>query len=184
MTNRSTAAERRARFEAIFDESYEPLLAYARRRVGAEADDVVAETLTVAWRRLDDVPSDPLPWLYGVARKAISDQRRAGRRRHALFEQARAHAKDREPGGPTSSQQPVFAALARLSNTDREAILLVAWEELSAEQAAKALGCSIVAFRVRLHRARQRLRAHLIELDDGGRSVTAASVIAKEAKST
>jgi RNA polymerase sigma-70 factor, ECF subfamily len=176
----STAVERRARFEAIFEETYERLLAYARRRVGAEADDVVAETLTITWRRLQDVPDDPLPWLYGVARKVISDQRRAGRRRHALVDRLCAHAETRAPGGRTSPGPVLFAALARLSDPDREAILLVAWEELSAQQAATAMGCSIVAFRVRLHRARKRLRRHLGELDCGQERFPGASPVVKE----
>ena len=183
MSKQSATAERRARFEAVFDESYEPLLAYARRRVGADADDVVAETYAVAWRRLEDVPSDPLPWLYGVARKVISDQRRAARRREALAEQVRAHA-EREPDTRSQLRPPLFAALARLSSADREAILLAAWEELSAEQAARAMGCSTIAFRVRLHRARRRLRQHLSELDCGWQPGPAASLVAKEVKTT
>jgi RNA polymerase sigma-70 factor (ECF subfamily) len=179
---RHASPERRARFEVVFDESYEPLLAYAHRRVGADADDVVAATYAVAWRRLEDVPSDPLPWLYGVARKVISDQRRAARRREALAEQVRAHS-EREPDTIPQLRPPLFAALARLSSADREAILLVAWEELSAEQAAKAMGCSTTAFRVRLHRARRRLRQHLSELDCGSQPGP-SSLVAKEVKTT
>lgn len=184
MINGSTTVERRARFEAIFDETYEALLAYARRRNGAEADDVVAETFTVAWRRLDDVPSDSLPWLYGVARKVISEQRRTGRRRDALVQRIRAEAGTRDQGGGTSQRRPVLAALARLGAQDREAVLLVAWESLSAEQAATAMGCSIVAFRVRLHRARKRLRAHLNELDGDWSVRGAATIVAKEVEGT
>lgn len=60
----------------LFEESYEALLTYARRRVGEDADDVVAETLTVAWRRLDDVPADAVPWLGSKVR----NRRRRGER--------------------------------------------------------------------------------------------------------
>jgi RNA polymerase sigma-70 factor (ECF subfamily) len=179
---KQSATERRSRFEAIFDEGYEPLLAYARRRVGIDADDVVAEAFAVTWRRLEDVPSDPLPWLYGVARRVISDQRRAGRRRHALVERVRRAEADEAVGGPDLGP-PLFAALARLSSSDREAILLVAWENLSAKEAAEALGCSTVAFRVRLHRARQRLRGHLADLDRDGQPER-GSLVAKEVKPT
>jgi RNA polymerase sigma-70 factor (ECF subfamily) len=169
--------ERIARFEAIFDESYEALLAYARRRVGGEGDDVVAETLTIAWRRIDAVPSDPLPWLFGVARKVISGQRRAIRRRAALVERIR-----RDPAATDPSGGPILTALERLTARDREAILLVAWEGLSAEHAAEAMGTTAVAFRVRLHRARKRLRAQLDQLDGGVSPKT--TVVVKEAKST
>jgi len=179
----SNASERRSRFEALFDEGYEGLLAYARRRVGAEADDVVAETFTVAWRRLDNVPADALPWLYGVARRVISDQRRAGRRRHALAQRIR-DTEIRYRDWTTSPPRPVLAALARLNNRDREAVLLTAWEGLHAEQAATAMGCSVVAFRVRLHRARKRLRAHLNELDSGSSMRAPEAAVAKEVEST
>jgi len=55
------------------------------RRVNpSTADDVVAEVFVVCWRRLDEVPVDPLPWLLGVARRVLSTQRRGERRRGAL----------------------------------------------------------------------------------------------------
>ncbi len=50
------------------------------------ADDVVAEVFVVCWRRFEDVPADPLPWLLGVARRVLSTQRRGERRRGALRE--------------------------------------------------------------------------------------------------
>jgi RNA polymerase sigma-70 factor (ECF subfamily) len=175
--------DRGARFERVFEETYEPLLAYARRRVGAEADDVLADTLAIAWRRLDDLPSDPLPWLYGVARRVISGHRRARRRRHALMERLGTHASVQTEDAAPTPDGSIFAALAQLSVSDQEAILLVAWEELTAERAAKALGCSTVSFRVRLHRARKRLRAHLAEIDPEWRAQTSAPIVAKEAQS-
>jgi RNA polymerase sigma-70 factor (ECF subfamily) len=52
-------------------------------------------------------------------------------------------------------------ALRAISRLDREALLLVAWEDLAPSQAAKALGINPAAFRVRLLRARRRLRASL-----------------------
>jgi RNA polymerase sigma-70 factor, ECF subfamily len=54
------------KFEGLFRENYAAVRAYALRRASPElAQDVVAETFLVAWRRLDDVPGDALPWLYG-----------------------------------------------------------------------------------------------------------------------
>jgi RNA polymerase sigma-70 factor (ECF subfamily) len=65
--------------------------AFARRRVAAEAvDDVVSEAFTVAWRRLDDIPDDPLPWLLGVARNVVGTARRGEARRLRLQSQAQA----------------------------------------------------------------------------------------------
>ena len=48
--------------------------------------------------------------------------------------------------------------LRALSLRDREALLLVAWEDLTPALAARSLGLSQAAFRVRLHRSRKRLR--------------------------
>jgi RNA polymerase sigma-70 factor (ECF subfamily) len=55
----------------------------------------------------------------------------------------------------------VAAALAQLSARDREVLTLSAWYELSAAEAAQALGCSPAAYNVRLHRARHRLADRL-----------------------
>ena len=148
------------RFEALFEAHRSAVLAYARRRVDADAAaDVVAETFLVAWRRLDAVGADPLPWLYGVARKVIANHRRTHRRSEALVGRLAA---DRAPVVPSPEQafgraDALRGALAALNERDREALRLVAWEGLQPEQAARAAGCSRATFAVRLHRARRRL---------------------------
>jgi DNA-directed RNA polymerase specialized sigma24 family protein len=71
-----------ARFRTVFETTYGPVRRYVHRRgvTGGWADDVVAETFLIAWRRLDDVPvDDPLPWLLAVARNVWLDQRRRPR---------------------------------------------------------------------------------------------------------
>jgi RNA polymerase sigma-70 factor (ECF subfamily) len=156
-------ARRRERFERVFDAHFRAVLAYALRRAGhAEAEDAVAETFLVAWRRLDEVPEDPRPWLLGTARRVLANQRRAAGRRTALGERL---AREREVLVETFHDPPIVRALGRLSESDRELLLLVAWEGLSTEQAAEALGCSRAALKVRLHRARRRLRAELEALE-------------------
>ena len=170
--------ERETRFESLFDATYEPLLAYARRRVGGEAEDVVADVLLIAWRRLDEVPGDAVAWLFGVARNVILGSRRGMRRRQAvigrLFSQT-------APFAPAAHDaRPVLQALAALSEPDREAILLVAWDGLDTDRAARAMGCSPPAFRVRLHRARGRLRERLDDHDEPVRAPVPAT--AKEGR--
>lgn len=67
----------RARLERVFIEHANAVRRYARLHVGdGPADDVVAETFLVAWRRLDDIPTAALPWLLGVARNVVSNQHR------------------------------------------------------------------------------------------------------------
>jgi RNA polymerase sigma-70 factor, ECF subfamily len=127
--------------------------AYAQRRGSRDADAIAAETMTIAWRRLDDVPKDdPLPWLYGTARNLLLAEHRRPRDAAHLPEQP---AFDAEP---LCLDAPLDRALRALSTADREALLLVAWEDLTPVQAARALGMNATAFRVRLSRARRRLR--------------------------
>jgi RNA polymerase sigma-70 factor (ECF subfamily) len=59
----------------------------------------------------------------------------------------------------------VLRALAELHADEREVLMLTAWEELSSPEAAAVLGCSPTAYRIRLHRARLRLRRVMSELD-------------------
>jgi RNA polymerase sigma factor (sigma-70 family) len=155
-------------FEELFRANYPAVRAFALRRTSPEvAQDVVAETFLVAWRRFDDVPDDALPWLFGVARRVLANQRRASGRGEAL-QQRLAGAEVGRPASPEESvteSEVVRAALARLSERDREALMLVAWHGLSGRRAARAAGCTRAAFDVRLHRARRRLAALLKELD-------------------
>ena len=156
------------RFSALFHRCQRPLMAYALRRLTPEdAADVVAETFTVAWRRLDDVPrgDDELLWLYVTARWVIANLDRGARRRSHLVERLgrelpRAVA---VPGANAANEDAMVAArvLAELDDRDRDVLLLSAWEGLSSAQLAVVLGCSPTAARIRLSRARARLRAGL-----------------------
>lgn len=162
------------RFTELFSRTHLPLLAYAVRRVAdpADAADVVAETFLVAWRRLDDVPAGDAarPWLFGVARRVLANHYRGEHRRHALADRLRAElATLAEPDPPATDPDEaplVTRALQRLSDTDQELIRLVAWEQLSREQIAVAMGLSRPAIRVRLHRARARLAAAMRALEE------------------
>ncbi len=159
------AATRDERFEGLFRANYPAVRAYARRRIsGDAAQDVVAETFLVAWRRLDDVPADALPWLYGVARRVLANRRRTADRSAAL-ERRLAGAEPRiaghDPSDSAADAEILRIALGRLSEPSREALMLVAWHGLTGARAARAAGCSRAAFAVRLHRARARLAAEL-----------------------
>jgi RNA polymerase sigma-70 factor (ECF subfamily) len=66
---------------------------------------------------------------------------------------------------PPSSNPVLLEALAGLSEREREVLMLTAWEELSSNEAARVLGCSATAYRIRLHRARNRLRERLAQTD-------------------
>ena len=152
--------ERERRYEELFNECYQPLHAFARRRLPhAEADDLVADVLTTAWRRLDDVPHDAaLPWLYGVAHRTLANQRRSSERRRRLL---RRIAINQPVRAVATEPPPVLDALERLDRKDQDILRLAAWEELTAREIALVLECTPNAAALRLSRARQRLRAAL-----------------------
>jgi RNA polymerase sigma-70 factor, ECF subfamily len=150
-------------FERIYQDCYAAVQRYTARRVPAAAvQDVVADTFLTAWRRYPELSGEPLPWLLGIARRTAANQRRGGARREAL--QARLRSEQR-----TSDELPALggddpqlaAALATLSERDREALTLVAWDGLEHRVAASVMGCSTGAFTVRVHRARQKLERSL-----------------------
>jgi RNA polymerase sigma factor (sigma-70 family) len=163
------AAPREDRFEGLFREHYPAVRAYALRRTSRDAaQDVVAETFLVVWRRLDEVPADALPWLYGVARRVLANQRRSAQRGAALTQRiagSTSRAAEEDPGERAGDAELLRLALSRLPEASREALMLVAWHGLSGARAARAAGCSRAAFAVRLHRARGRLAAELAALE-------------------
>lgn len=160
--------DRARRLEALFVEHSRAVRAYVLRRIDpATADDVVSEVFVVAFRRLDEVPAEPLPWLLATARRILANHRRGVGRRDA----AATHLARLSPGAwhdETLAGSGVIAGLARLSDRDREVLLLVAWEDLDPASAAMVLGCSRATFAVRLHRARRRLAAAMAQTGSAG----------------
>jgi RNA polymerase sigma factor (sigma-70 family) len=159
--------DERTRFEAMYREHEPAVLAYALRRASVEiARDAVAEVFLVAWRRMNEFPADPLPWLIGTTRKALANQRRSVVRQSRLADRvaSAAHAEGHVDVMPLRGSR-VGEALSRLSEIDREALTLIVWDGLTPSEAAASLGCTPVAFRVRFHRARQRFTRALAHLD-------------------
>jgi RNA polymerase sigma-70 factor (ECF subfamily) len=155
-----------ARFEALYAKHYGQVLGYVLRRAPtAVAADVVADVFLVAWRRFEQVPEEPLPWLLGVARKTLANERRGGRRRAAIVDVlTEARSEERDTGIPVNEElQGLAEAVYRLGEVERELLRLIAWEGLTTREAATVLGISHAACRVRLHRLRRRLARELSE---------------------
>lgn len=156
---------RRESFRELWDQHHRRVHAYALRRTDpASAQDVVSETFLVAWRRPEALPVEALPWLLGIARHVLANHARSQRRQDALaqimVDQAlRTHS---EPGDVDGG---LLRALAALPDPDRELLLIVGWDGLSPSEAARSLGCSAGTVRVRLLRARRRLRDLLDQPD-------------------
>jgi RNA polymerase sigma factor (sigma-70 family) len=157
------------RFSALFERTHVALLGYAVRRVAdpADAADVVAETFLVAWRRLDDVPvgEQARQWLFGVARRVLANHYRGERRRVALADRLRDSLHEAVPPPEVHEPTAVERAFEQLPDDDRELLRLLAWEELAREEIAMAMGLSRGAVRVRLHRARTRLKQAMEDID-------------------
>ena len=153
------------RLQAVYDAHYGAVTAYVRRRTTdhVDAQDAVADTFTIAWRRLDEVPEVEAarPWLYGVARRVLANQRRGNQRRADLSDRVRSHrpaSADVEGDVVAADERrTVLAALSRLRPVDQEILRLAVWEELAHRQIAGVVGCSEASVAVRLHRARLRL---------------------------
>ncbi|GAA4958990.1 RNA polymerase sigma factor [Actinoplanes utahensis] len=152
------------RFTRLYRHHYPAVERYVRRRIeDADVRDVVADVFLVAWRRIGDVPPDPLPWLYGTARHVLANERRGAQRRTSLAARVAGHTdgESADHADTVAGRLSVAAAFDRLPDADAEALRLVSWEGLSLRQAARALDCSVPAFAMRLHRARARLRREL-----------------------
>lgn len=158
-----------ARFEAVYRETYDQIAAYAARRCDSPQDaaDVVAETFTIAWRRVADLPpgQEARLWLYGVARKVLADHRRSTARQRLRSVELDAEIADLYGDSPGSSVElSVIGAVFRsLPDDDRELLSLVAWEGLGRDEIATMLGLSRNAVRIRLYRARRRFSRALDE---------------------
>jgi RNA polymerase sigma factor (sigma-70 family) len=167
--DRPEGAAERGLFETLFHRHADLVLAYALRRSDADtAQEVVAETFAIAWRRFGDIPDPALPWLLAVARRVLANSRRSSSRQAALAIRlvGQPSAPVADPTGEIEVRLAACAALEHLPPAEREAIELLAWEGLTSAEAAEALGCSRRVFAVRVHRARRRLRRYLSDTLD------------------
>jgi RNA polymerase sigma factor (sigma-70 family) len=189
------SVDRPDRFAEIFDRHFASVFRVAERRVGRDqASEVASETFVLAFAKRGSFRPeavDALPWLLGIASNVILHQRRRFVRYLAAVERVSADVRTADREGDLGSADRrldapadwarMRAALLTLSDTDRELLLLVAWDELSYEEAAVVLDVPLGTVRSKLHRAKARLR-ELLEPD--GRTQTDQRLpIAKETTS-
>ena len=139
---------------------------YARALVGdrSAADDLVQDTLERAWGKfhLYRVGTDLRAWLFTVMHNVNVNRVRALRPTDALTDDLPETAQ-RAAQGDSLMVRDLDRALARLPEEQREVLLLVALEDMSYNEAAHALGIPIGTVMSRLSRARERLRATLLD---------------------
>lgn len=158
-----------ATFSALYDRHVGSIRAYCARRVRRQdVDDAVSEVFAVAWRRIDQVPEDgtELYWLYGVARNAIRNLDRSGRRKLRLDRRLRSLGRS-SPEPPdvqlvrSEEVRGVLQALSKLRPTDQEVLRLRMWEELDRHAIAEVFGISPAAADMRINRAVRRMATEL-----------------------
>ena len=163
-------------FAELYDRHAAAIFRFAARRLGRQAaEDLIAETFLVAFRRRESYDLsrlDARPWLYGIAVNVIGKHRRAEVR--MLRALARTGVDPLTDGGVERADDRVAAgalrrelagALAALPAENREVLLLVAWADLSYEEVGCALGIPIGTVRSRLSRARRKVRDELARVD-------------------
>jgi RNA polymerase sigma-70 factor (ECF subfamily) len=176
-------------YERLYRVHAQAVYAYCLRRTTTdEAKDAMADVFVVAWRRFEVMPQgdSTLPWLYGVARKVLSDQQRSARRRDRLFVRAVSNFETAVPGPEAqivrrSEHEAVISALGRLPEKDRDIVLLVQWEGLSREKVAEMMYLSRSAIDKRIARAyekmakslgvkKQDVRTPPVTIEEGGKA--------------
>lgn len=160
------SADVNAAFTELYQDHYSSVRAYSSACVsGGDVDDIVAETFLVAWRRWEDIPADwTRGWLIGVARNVIRGRQRASRRATAFVDQLTAEVAPEEVGVDDQhivgqQVQTLRTALSTLKSSDQEVLVLAGPYEFSLQEIALAMGITPNAAGVRVHRARERLRA-------------------------
>ena len=159
-------AETAARFELLARVLVEPLRRYLARRTDPDtAEDVLADTLLVCWRRLEDVPAgaESLLWAYAVARRCLANAARTARRQQRVAGKVAALDPPIESAAAEHDEadDALHAALSRLRPRESELLRLWAWEQLTPAEIATVLALTPNAVSIRLHRAKAALRAEL-----------------------
>jgi len=144
-------------FVALYEAQYPRVVAYARRRLGRapDAEDCAAEVFRLAWEQ-DRTPS--VGWLFVTARNTVYALGRARVRSTDLVSRIAA---EEATDGDNAPDDDLLDALDQLPEADQELLKAFYWDDLSGGQCAALLGCSTGAVWVRLHRARQALKAVL-----------------------
>ncbi|MEQ1619760.1 MAG: sigma-70 family RNA polymerase sigma factor [Methylococcales bacterium] len=164
----------RSAFAGVVQQFQQPLFGYLGRMglTQSVSEEIAQETFLRAWTKLNDY--DPAraefsTWLFTIARNlALHELDRASNKREVTSDEALPEfaSQDKQPAEVFSQHQQrkrLFNALHNLPVADRSALALAYFQELDLAAIARVEGCSVGAIKVRLHRAKQRLRQLLEE---------------------
>lgn len=163
MIRRRGRDHREVKLEALHDANAADLLSYFGRRVSIPADaaDLLSETFVVAWRRIDHMPSDPEQarmWLFGVARRILSNSIRGSARHASLTLKLRQRLEEQPSPATDTETLKARETLDCLPSEESELVRLILWDGFTLPQAATILGIRESTARGRYQRARLRLR--------------------------
>jgi RNA polymerase sigma-70 factor (ECF subfamily) len=165
-----------AGFATLYDRYAAQLYGYAYQRVGAQtAEDVVADTFLAAFQQrasYDPGRADVRPWLFGILTRKLARHYRAEKARYRALARSAPQTVQDSPADQVAARvtagavrAPLAEALRRLSEGDRDVLLLIAWCDFSYDEVAVALGIPVGTVRSRLNRARRKVREALGGVD-------------------
>lgn len=149
-------------FSAFYRRYHRLLLSVAQQRLPSfsDAEDVTSEVFRIAWAHDQEGHELTLPWAYQVLRNVIGNEYRRVTRTNSFVQQF-SPLLEAALAAPTSDVVEIRRLLRQLPEQDREVVYMSYWEDLSGSEIAAILGCSGVAVRVRLMRARKKLKGLL-----------------------
>jgi RNA polymerase sigma-70 factor (ECF subfamily) len=160
-------------FGEVFDRHWDAVYRYCRSRTGDAGEDLAAETFKVAFDRragYETERADARPWLLGMATNLIRNHLRSRERGRCAVQHLEAGACEDHADAAIGRAEaallgPALAeALNGIPEGDRDALLLMVWNDLTYAEVAEALDVPLGTVRSRISRARLRLRAHLSRL--------------------
>ncbi len=168
MDSAPAAITRRRQYDALVREHGRAVHAFLAGMLGdaASAEDVSQEVFLRAWRGLDGLRDSDRAraWLFAIAANTARSHRvRRARHAHRPLEETALDSAGADLDMATRSQESlrVRRALTQLPTEDRQILLLVGVEGLTAEEAAETLGISVSAASKRWQRACVRFQARL-----------------------
>jgi RNA polymerase sigma factor (sigma-70 family) len=174
-----------AEYTRLVNEHSRSICRYVMRRLSdrSSCEDVVSETFLIAWRRRDQLPSRDaeLAWLYAIAFRVISNQRRSRDRRNRLTVRMALERDGSDTAATADSLEveSIMSVVRYLRNDERVLLEHVYWERLSYREIAVILGVSENAVGIRINRAKRNLK---LLLDENADWVRSSGIIDKEAE--
>ena len=170
--------ERESAFEALYEKHAADVLRFATYLSGnrSDAEDITAETFVRAWTAPEPIEMATVKgYLFTIARNLFLHGLRRASRHTSIDEEIPDPAPDSPSRlGQEAELSAVLARLQTLPEVDRAALLMRAFDGLPYQEIAQALGISLSAAKVKVHRARavlMKLRTALQEtpVGNGGR---------------